>query len=209
VAERALLDDIAARVRVCARCRLCEERTIAVPGEGSGAAGVMLVGEAPGRNEDETGRPFCGAAGKKLDLGLAEAGIDRASVFITSIVKCRPPANRDPTNDEKAACRPYLAEQVEALRPGVIVALGRHGLHGLMGELPMDFYSLRGRFLETPAGIPVFVSLHPAAIIYRPKWKEDYLRDWRDFGAWLRGEKPGFGPEPPRLRGRTVRGKAA
>jgi uracil-DNA glycosylase len=193
--DAAAVADVAARVRACLRCRLCETRTHAVPGEGSGRARILLVGEAPGRNEDATGRPFCGAAGKLLDLALAEARIPRDDAFVTSIVKCRPPKNRDPTPQEKAACQPYLLEQVQALRPRVLVALGRHGLSGLQEGVAKDFASLAGTFVPSPLGVPVFVSLHPAAVIYRQKWKPDYLRHWREFGAWLRGEGPaGFGP---------------
>lgn len=190
-----LLGTIAASVRGCTRCPLHAGRINAVPGEGAGRAGILLVGEAPGRNEDETGRPFCGAAGRNLDLALKEAGLARDELFVTSIVKCRPPENRDPTPAEKQACRPHLEAQVAALAPRVIVALGRHGLSGLLGEVPKEFASLRGTFLPGPGGIPIFVSLHPAAVIYRQKWKEQYLQDWRDFGAWVRGEGPaGFGP---------------
>jgi DNA polymerase len=195
---------IAERVRACTRCGLCQTRTLAVPGEGTGRSRILLVGEAPGRNEDKTGRPFCGAAGKVLDLALAEARIDRADAFVTSIVKCRPPGNRDPTPEEKAACRPYLLEQVQALRPRVLVALGRHGLHGLQWGLPQDFAALAGTFQASPLGLPVFVSLHPAAVIYRQKWKPRFLEDWRRFGDWLRGEgPPGFGPgvSPPSRQG--------
>lgn len=181
------------QARACTKCPLHENRIQAVPGEGAGISGVLLVGEAPGRREDESGRPFVGAAGKNLDLGLQEAGIDRASCFITSIVKCRPPNNRDPTEGEKAACRPFLDRQVQALSPRVIVALGRHGLSGLIGHVPKDFAQLRGTFMPGPQGIPIFITLHPAAIIYRQKWKEQYLQDWRDFGAWMRGTpRPGF-----------------
>ncbi|MES2153950.1 MAG: uracil-DNA glycosylase [bacterium] len=196
--DDAALLRLADAVRACRLCRLCETRTNAVPGEGTGASGVMLVGEAPGRNEDETGRPFCGAAGKKLDLALAAAGIDRSACFVTSIVKCRPPANRDPKDDEKGACRPYLLAQVAALRPRVIVALGRHGLSGLIGHVPEAFSALAGTFLAGPDGVPIFVSLHPAAVIYRQKWRDDYLRHWTEFGAWLRSgaAAPGV-PLPP------------
>ena len=190
------LADIAQRVRACQKCGLCATRTNAVPGEGNGRARILLVGEAPGRNEDKTGRPFCGAAGKILDLALAEARIDRDDAFVTSIVKCRPPGNRDPTPEEKAACRPYLLEQVTALQPRVLVALGRHGLSGLQDEVAADFASLAGTFLPTPFGIPVFVSLHPAAVIYRQQWRPQFLQHWRDFGDWMRGEgRPGFGPD--------------
>jgi DNA polymerase len=191
LADLETLEAIAARVRSCTACELCLGRTNAVPGEGDGSSGILLVGEAPGRNEDETGRPFCGAAGKNLDLALATAGIPRPAVFVTSIVKCRPPANRDPTPQEKTACRPYLLEQVRALKPRVLVALGRHGLSGLLGDIPpAGFAKLPGSFVAGPEGIPVFVSLHPAAVIYRQKWKEAYLRHWAAFGEWHRSGAP-------------------
>lgn len=148
-------------------------------------SGVMLVGEAPGRNEDETGRPFCGAAGKNLDLGLQAAGLPRGAVFVTSINKCRPPNNRDPKPDEKAACQPFLLEQIDALQPKVLVALGRHGLSGLVDDPPKKFADVRGRFVSGPGGVPVFCSLHPAAIIYRQTWRETYLDDWAWLGQWL------------------------
>ena len=185
-------------VLACQLCPLHTGRTHAVPGEGTGRNGILLVGEAPGRKEDESGRPFVGSAGKNLDLALKEAGLERSECFITSIVKCRPPENRDPTEEEKAACRPFLDRQVAILKPKVIVALGRHGLSGIIGHVPPDFAKLRGTFLKGPQGVPIFVSLHPAAVIYRQKWKEQYLQDWRDFGAWTRGlGPPGFGPEGP------------
>ena len=188
--------------RACTKCELHVGRIQAVPGEGSGKSGILLVGEAPGRKEDESGRPFVGAAGKNLDLALATAGIPRADCFITSVVKCRPPDNRDPTEAEKATCRPYLDVQVAALRPAVIVALGRHGLSGLIGHVPKDFAALRGTFLAGPQGVPIFVSLHPAAVIYRQKWKQQYLQDWRDFGAWVRGvAPPGWPPSPTPRKG--------
>lgn len=188
---------IADAVRACALCPLHETRLHAVPGEGPADAPLMLVGEAPGRTEDETGRPFAGAAGRNLDAALAAAGLERAQLFVTSIVKCRPPKNRDPTPAEKHACRPHLLAQVAAVRPGVIVALGRHGLSGLV-EPPASFASVRGTFVGAYAGIPVWVSLHPAAVIYRPTWRQAYLDDWRRFGAWLRSGDPveAFAPGP-------------
>lgn len=194
--DAAALAAIAERVRACTRCKLCLGRTNAVPGEGSGRSRILLVGEAPGRNEDKTGRPFCGAAGKVLDAALAEARIERSDVFVTSVVKCRPPGNRDPTPEEKASCQPYLLEQAAALRPRVLVALGRHGLSGLQaGGVAKEFATLAGTFQSSTLDLPVFVSLHPAAVIYRQKWKPAFLEHWRTFGAWLRGEgPPGFGP---------------
>lgn len=221
--DRDALERIAAEVRTCTRCALHEARTHAVPGEGAGVAGapqqtldeadpdrggggpadpstpqaafsgVMCVGEAPGRNEDETGRPFCGAAGKHLDAGLEAAALDRQEIFITSINKCRPPGNRDPKRDEKAACLPFLERQIEALRPKVLVALGRHGLSGLVEDPPRRFTDVRGTFLEGRHGVPVWVSLHPAAIIYRQAWRDAYLDDWRRLGEWVR---TGTLPEP-------------
>jgi len=145
----------------------------------------LLVGEAPGRNEDETGLPFCGAAGKNLDAGLAKAGLDRKDLFVTSIVKCRPPGNRDPTTAEKTACRGHLEAQIAALRPRVIVALGRHGLSPFM-PVPADFSQRTGMVVGEHGGIPVWASLHPAAIIYRQAWRERYMEDWQKFAAWYR-----------------------
>ncbi|MEK6985545.1 MAG: uracil-DNA glycosylase [Candidatus Thermoplasmatota archaeon] len=191
-ASRESVAGIADAVRGCTRCPLAAGRTNAVPGEGDGSSGILLVGEAPGRNEDETGRPFCGAAGKNLDLGLVAAGLERSTVFVTSIVKCRPPENRDPTPVEKAACQPHLAAQIASLRPRVLVALGRHGLSGLVGAVPDAFAKLPGSFVAGPDGIPVFVSLHPAAVIYRQAWKEAYLRHWKAFGAWHRSGAPAY-----------------
>jgi uracil-DNA glycosylase len=181
---------VAEQVRRCTRCPLHDTRIQAVPGEGPVSARVFLVGEAPGRNEDETGRPFCGAAGRNLDLALEAAGLRRDQVFVTSAVKCRPPGNRDPTTLEKVSCRPYLQEQLRLVRPRVMVALGRHGLHGLLGEMPQEFAQMAGSFVAGPEGLPVFVSYHPAAIIYRQKWKPAYLEHWRAFGAWLRSGEP-------------------
>ncbi len=181
------------QVMACTACRLHETRHLAVPGEGTGELGVMLVGEAPGRNEDETGRPFCGAAGKNLDLGLAAGSLARRHVFVTSINKCRPPGNRDPRPDEKEACTPWLDQQIAALKPKVVVALGRHGLSGLVDNPPKKFADVRGQLIPGRHGVPVFCSLHPAAIIYRQAWREQYLDDWRRFGAWVR---TGVLPDP-------------
>src|SRR5207249_7181685 len=124
------LEDLARQIRGCTLCRLHEGRTHAVPGEGPAGAKVLLVGEGPGRHEDEAGRPFVGAAGRVLDAALAKAGIPREDVFITNVVKCRPPENRRPRADEIAACRPYLAAQIRLVHPGVIVTLGDTALRG-------------------------------------------------------------------------------
>ena len=128
-AERqAALEHIAAEVRTCTRCRLADGRTNAVPGEGSPDTEVVLVGEGPGFHEDRTGRPFVGRAGGVLQELLESIEWRRPDVFITNVVKCRPPDNRDPEPDEMAACAPYLERQLAALDPALIVTLGRFSL---------------------------------------------------------------------------------
>lgn len=127
-AEIKLLE-IAKEIVVCPRCELARTRTKAVPGEGNSSAQIMLIGEGPGWHEDQQGRPFIGAAGKFLNELLAIAGLDRESVFITNVVKCRPPGNRDPMPDEIAACAPYyLDRQIDVIDPAVIVTLGRFSM---------------------------------------------------------------------------------
>ena len=126
--KEAALAQIADEIKVCLRCELHKTRTKAVPGEGPADARIMLIGEAPGWNEDQQGRPFVGAAGKFLEELLAAAGLKREDVFITNIVKSRPPGNRDPLPDEIAACEPWLQRQIEIIDPDVIVTLGRFSM---------------------------------------------------------------------------------
>lgn len=130
--RRTGLDTIAAEVRVCQRCRLGATRTQAVPGEGEPETEVVFVGEGPGFNEDRLGRPFVGRAGDLLVKLLATLGWRRSEVFITNVVKCRPPDNRDPEPDEIAACLPYLKRQLEILDPALVVTLGRHSMGRFM-----------------------------------------------------------------------------
>jgi len=126
--RRAALDVIAAEVRTCRRCRLAEGRTNAVPGEGHPETEVLFVGEGPGQTEDRQGRPFVGRAGQFLVRLLASLGWRREEVFITNVVKCRPPDNRDPLPDEIEACEPYLRRQLETLEPALVVTLGRFSM---------------------------------------------------------------------------------
>ncbi len=158
------LEDLAARIRACTLCRLSEGRTRAVPGEGPREAKLFLVGEAPGRHEDEAGRPFVGAAGKVLDAALAKAGLARGDVFITNVVKCRPPENRRPRADEIAACRPYLVAQVHGVRPRALVALGDTAVTSLLG--PAADLATARTSLPRFEGIPVVATYHPAATLY-------------------------------------------
>jgi uracil-DNA glycosylase family 4 len=133
--RRAALDAIATEVRACTRCRLAQTRTKAVPGEGHPDTEVVFVGEGPGQTEDQQGRPFVGRAGDLLVRLLGTLGWRRQEVFVTNIVKCRPPGNRDPEPDEIAACSPYLKRQLEVLDPAVVVTLGRFSMaHFRPGE---------------------------------------------------------------------------
>jgi uracil-DNA glycosylase len=130
--RQAALEVIASEVRACTRCRLHETRTLAVPGEGDADTEVVFVGEGPGMNEDRDGRPFVGRAGGLLVRLLATIGWQRDDVFITNVVKCRPPGNRDPEADEIAACAPYLRRQLEVLDPAVVVTLGRFSMQAFI-----------------------------------------------------------------------------
>jgi uracil-DNA glycosylase family 4 len=172
-AERqAALEAVATEVRACTRCRLHETRTLAVPGEGSPDTEVVFVGEGPGFNEDRQGRPFVGRAGDLLTKFLATLHWKRDEVFITNIVKCRPPDNRDPEPDEIAACAPYLKRQLEILDPALVVTLGRHSLGRFMpGErISQAHGTLRPVDPETGAGgAMAFALYHPAAALRTPE----------------------------------------
>lgn len=157
------LEKIAAEVHGCPLCRLARTRKNAVPGEGQLAAMIMFVGEAPGRSEDEKGRPFVGAAGRILDELLQKAGIERSQVFITNVVKCRPPNNKVPEDDEVATCRPYLDRQIALIKPKVICILGRTAYASLLGGGSIT--TNRGKIVEK-LGQKYFLTFHPAAAIY-------------------------------------------
>jgi DNA polymerase len=168
VAEaKAALDAVAAEVRICPKCELARTRTHAVPGEGDPKARVMLIGEGPGWHEDQQGRPFVGNAGKFLNELLAKAGLKREDVFITNVVKCRPPGNRDPLPDEIAACAPYLDRQIATIDPEVIVTLGRFSMaRWFPGERISKIHGQpkrEGRRLIVPMYHPA-AALHQAAL---------------------------------------------
>ena len=171
-AEReAALEAVATEVRGCTKCRLHQTRTLAVPGEGSPDTEVVFVGEGPGFNEDKQGRPFVGRAGDLLTKFLATLRWKRQEVFITNIVKCRPPDNRDPEPDEIAACAPYLKRQLEILDPALVVTLGRHSLGRFMpGErISQAHGTLRSVDPATGAGSAMaFALYHPAAALRTP-----------------------------------------
>ncbi len=176
---------IAEKIRKCRKCELWRTKTNYVPGEGTPLSGIVFVGEAPGREEDIQGRPFVGNAGKLLTEMLKEKlGLRRDQVFITNILKCRPPNNRDPQPDEVEACKPYLFEQLEVLRPSVIVCLGRHSASLIFNHFGLGFPGItrvRGRSFEVSVGwgtLRLVAIYHPAAALYRPQLKEVLEKDF-------------------------------
>jgi uracil-DNA glycosylase family 4 len=171
------LEAVAERIRTTFCCDLCPHRNNAVPGEGNPEARLVLVGEGPGATEDATGRPFVGQAGQLLDSILEAIEVPRNSVYITNIIKCRPPQNRKPLPDEIAACMPYLHRQLELIRPKVIVAMGGTAGESLLG-VKKSLGELRGK-VHTYNGIPLIVTYHPAALLRNPNWKKPTWDDVR------------------------------
>lgn len=173
-----LLDAIAKEIRGHVPCgfEICEQATNLVPGEGSATAEVMLVGEAPGAKEDESGRPFVGGAGKLLDRLLEEAGLERAAVFITNVVKARPPGNRDPKADEVAHHLPWLEAQLDVIRPKLLVPLGRHALARFAPDVKIT--AAHGQVIERD-GRTLFPMFHPAAALRNPRLRETLHEDAR------------------------------
>jgi DNA polymerase len=169
-AERgAALEAIAAEIRVCTRCRLHEKRARAVPGEGNPETEVVFVGEGPGRDENQAGRPFVGASGRLLTELIESVGWQRGDVFITNVVKCWPPGNRDPQPDEIDACAPYLRRQLEVLDPAVVVTAGKHSLGVFMPGARISRVHGTARPADPATGARdalVFAMYHPAFALY-------------------------------------------
>jgi len=169
------IDEVRYLINNCRLCKLHKARTKPVPGEGNSAATIMFVGEAPGRKEDELGKPFVGSAGKILDEVLVKAGIDRSKIFITNIVKCRPPDNRVPQLDETTACiTNYLQRQIQIIRPRVICILGSTALESLLGM--KSILINRGKTVYRN-NIKYFLTIHPAATIYNGKLRSYLEKD--------------------------------
>jgi DNA polymerase len=180
---RAALEALEEEIRVCTRCDLYTVANKAVPGEGPVDARVMLVGEAPGFNEDKQGRPFVGAAGRFLEELLGEAGLKREDVYITNVVKHRPPNNRDPLPNELAACLPWLERQIQIIKPGVIVTLGRFSLGTFF---PGSMISKVHGEVRQKDGRSFFAMYHPAAALHQDRLRQTLLEDARKLGAFLR-----------------------
>jgi uracil-DNA glycosylase len=178
--RRAALAAIDEEVRTCTRCRLATGRTHAVPGEGGSDTEVVFVGEGPGQHEDEQGRPFVGAAGGLLTELLRSIGWPREDVFITNVVKCRPPGNRDPEPDEMAACAPYLARQLAVLDPAVVVTLGRFSLGTFMPGARIGTAHGTTRPVDPATGAPdasAFALYHPAAAFRQASLRDTLFED--------------------------------
>lgn len=172
------LDSIAAEVRDCRKCRLSEGRRNAVPGEGALHPKVMIIGEAPGAQEDATGHPFVGRAGQYLDKWLQAIGLDRdRDVFIGNIIKCRPPDNRDPFPDESSACMPYLKRQIRLIQPKTILTLGRISTHILTGTTE-GIGKLHGKVFRFQ-GVPLVPTYHPSGVLRNPVYRKPVWDDLR------------------------------
>jgi uracil-DNA glycosylase family 4 len=168
-------DELRTAVAACTRCRLRESRTQTVFGVGNPAADWMIIGEAPGAEEDRRGEPFVGRAGKLLDEMLLAIGEKRQSVFIANILKCRPPNNRDPSHDEAVSCRPYLERQIELVQPKIILAVGRIAAQQLLqSDAPVG--RLRGTIHQL-GPVPLVVTYHPAYLLRSPSQKR---KSWDD-----------------------------
>ncbi|MFA6082364.1 MAG: uracil-DNA glycosylase [Patescibacteria group bacterium] len=169
------LSDVANQVRVCERCPLHRTRLNSVPGEGNPQSEILFVGEGPGFNEDKLGRPFVGNAGKFLDEMLNSINLDRTQVFITNIVKCRPPENRDPEDEEKAACLPYLEAQIKFINPKLIVCLGRHSMNYFLPGFKISEVHGQPKHRGDLYILPLY---HPAAALHNGGLRQTLMDDF-------------------------------
>lgn len=175
--SEAVLNDVAEQVMTCVKCKLHHSRKNAVPGVGGPNTNIMFIGEGPGFHENEQGLPFVGAAGAFLDELLSDAGLTREKVFITNVVKCRPPGNRDPQIEELDACKPYLERQIAAINPDIIVTLGRFSMGHFINNGKISIIHGREFWSHGRMVIPMY---HPAAALHQPSLrsvvKEDFAK---------------------------------
>ena len=170
------LEKIRQQVIVCKKCDLCKTRTNAVPGKGSKNAELVFIGEAPGRSEDKKGEPFVGAAGKKLSIALEYAGLSREQVYITNVVKCRPPKNRVPLQKEEMACENFLQSEISLIKPKIICIMGNTAFHSLLGGNSIT--KNRGKIIKKD-GKTYFLTVHPAATIYNQSLLDTLKKDMK------------------------------
>ncbi|MBI4233128.1 MAG: uracil-DNA glycosylase [Chloroflexi bacterium] len=176
------LEELTQHIRSCTDCALSHGRTCAVPGEGPSNPGVMFIGEGPGFHEDQQGRPFVGPAGRFLEELLASADLRREQVYITNVVKCRPPNNRDPLPGEIEACRKHLERQVALLKPGVIVTLGRYSLAWFFRTETVS--KAHGR-VKSWNGTPLLALYHPAAALHQGALRQTLVEDFKRLAEML------------------------
>jgi len=188
------LDRLAAEIAECTKCLLHRGRTHAVPGEGPEDAEVMLVGEAPGFHEDQQGRPFVGAAGQFLEELLESIGLTREDVFITNVIKCRPPGNRDPLPREIKSCEPYLDRQIELIQPTVVVTLGRFSMARAFPKARISHVHGQPRKIN---GIVYYPMYHPAAALHRPSLRSTVEADMRRIPEMIERAPRMAESEPP------------
>lgn len=189
------LEALAAQIHHCTQCRLARNRTHAVPGAGSVSARIMFVGEAPGFHEDQQGVPFVGAAGNLLETLLGSINLSRDKVFITNVVKCRPPDNRDPQPDEIDACRSYLEQQIALIKPQIIVTLGRFSMQLAYSGVSISKVHGQAKRVGDILYYPMF---HPAAALHQPSYRsllEQDIRRIPEILSSLQGAESG--PKPP------------
>ena len=168
------IEQIKQEVIKCTKCELSETRTNSVPGKGNFKSDVIFVGEAPGKNEDEKGEPFIGIAGKKLSNALENAGISRDDIYITNIVKCRPPSNRVPKTNERETCQEYLKQEISIIKPKLICILGNTVFNSILGGSEIMKY--RGKIAQKNEQL-YFITIHPAATIYNQKLVDVFKED--------------------------------
>lgn len=180
---------IAREVAACRACRLCEKRTNVVPGQGNPRPEIMFIGEGPGADEDEQGLAFVGRAGQLLTSIINAMGFSRDEVFIGNVVKCRPPDNRTPAPDEMAACLPFLARQIDLLKPKLIVALGATAVKGLFNDEKIAITKQRGNWMNY-RGIDVMPTFHPAYLLRNPPAKREVWMDMKTVLAKLGRQAP-------------------
>jgi len=178
------LETIHTQIWTCTRCPLHVGRTHAVPGDGPANATLMFIGEAPGFHEDQQGIPFVGAAGKFLNELLAKAGIDRNIVYITNVIKCRPPGNREPLIEEVAVCTPHLDQQIEIINPQVIITLGRHSMNRAFPDEKISVVHGQPRKVNDRVYFPMY---HPAAALHQPSLRSTVEADFDRLRALLDG----------------------
>lgn len=179
------------RIEGCRLCRLCESRTKPVPGEGDLNSPAVFVGEAPGRREDEQGRPFVGSAGRFLDAMLGHAGLERGDVYITNVVKCRPPKNRRPRADEMLECAAYLGEQLSIIRPRILAPMGNSSASHFLKMFGLERASIgkvHGKAFEVQASwgpVVIFPLYHPAAVLYNRRLEPELRGDFESLKGLL------------------------